>query len=393
MRKSFFLIVLIIAFQAVAQRTSVTTNNDTIETINIENPAVQDYMKDAKKTYSKDSNYQVSVITKYNFPTKYPQFTKDGSKLYWPQGKKVEWTPSTIPANIKEILITVSENSNYSKPYTFYPNNKKTNSYVIRNLLPNRTYYYKVEEILNDKTVNQTASGVFKTKGQVRMIQVRGCSNVRDLGGWETQYGPRVKYGKMFRSGNLDHITSTGIHDFCDNLNVKAELDLRKEASGRRTKSPMGEDKKYICIPHGGYLGAIKKRTSDYLQDLKWINDRLKENVSVDWHCAIGCDRCGTLTFLIEGLLGLSELDLCRDYELSTFIFSKGNKRARHSIESMISYIKSFGDPNDLKTCFYKYWLSIGANKKDLDYLIHQMLGEEVVIPKIEYKTNSNKVN
>ncbi len=369
MRKISLLLVLFIAFQVVAQ--------DNIEVINIENRAVQDYMADAEKTYTANSDYQVSVITKYNNTVKY------GKKLYWPQGKLVKWTPSPS-TTIEKIIITASENPDYSDAYTFNPDNKTASSYEIRNLLPNRIYYYKVEEFLTDGSVEEKAHGLFRTKGQVRMIQVRGCSNVRDLGGWETQYGPRVRYGIMFRSGNLDHITSKGIHDFCENLNVRAELDLRKEAASR-TKSPMGADKEYLCIPHGGYLGAIKKRGSNYLQDLKWINERLEDGVSVDWHCAIGCDRCGTLTFLIEGLLGLSELDLCRDYELSTFIFSKKNKRARGSIASMISYIKKCGSPDDdLKTCFYKYWLSIGAKKKDLDYLIHTMLGDDVVIPTIE---------
>ena len=53
-----------------------------IEVINIENKAVQDYMADAAITYSANSDYKVSVITKYNDSNKY------GKKLYWPKERK-----------------------------------------------------------------------------------------------------------------------------------------------------------------------------------------------------------------------------------------------------------------------------------------------------------------
>lgn len=370
MRKFASLLLLLLALPVLAK--------SDIEIINIENDAVRAYMADAERTYTATSDYQVSVITKYND-------SKYGSKLYWPNGKEINWTPSTSPDNIKEIRITVRDMYNPEHVYTFNPGDKKASSYTIRNLMPNVYYKYTVEEIYYSGRPSRSrrTHGQFKTTGQVRMIQVGGCVNVRDLGGWPTQYGPRVKYGKLYRSANLDHINSKGVHDFVENLNVRAELDLRSEASGRTT-SPMGSQCDYLCIPHGGYLGAITKRSGVYLQDLQWINARLREGKSVDWHCAIGCDRCGTLSFLIEGLLGLSELDLCRDYEMSTFIFSKKNKRARKSIESMMTHIKNLGNSNDsLATCFYKYWLGIGARKEDLNYLMRQMLGNDISLPNI----------
>ena len=37
------------------------------------------------------------------------------------------------------------------------------------------------------------------------------------------------------------------------------------------------------------------------------------------FHCWGGADRTGQLAFLLEGLCGVSEGDLCIDYELSTF--------------------------------------------------------------------------
>lgn len=360
MKKNLILLfAVMVAFQLWAQ--------DTIEVVNIENRAVRDYMADAQRTYTQNDDYKVSVVTKYNNSDIY------GKKLYWPNGKLVTWEPTVPPEEIKEILITVGEREDYKGAYTFNPDENDVSSYMIRNLLPNRLYYYKVEEIRVDGTVTQMAHGKFRTEGQVRMIQVRNNSNIRDLGGWPTQYGVPVKYGRLYRSGSLERTTRQGRHDFVDNLGVVAELDLRHEV--KRTTSCLGEDKDYLRISHGMYLSGIKEKNDVYVTDLRWVIMRLHEGKNVDWHCAIGCDRCGTLSFLVEGLLGLSELDLCRDYELSTFSLSRKNKRVRSPLKSMLNHIRTFGPKDDLAKCFYNYWLSIGMEKRELDYFLHIMLG------------------
>ncbi len=360
MKKNLILLfAVMVAFQLWAQ--------DTIEVVNIENRAVREYMADALRTYTQNDDYKVSVVTKYNNSDIY------GKKLYWPNGKLVTWEPTVPPEEIKEILITVGEREDYKGAYTFNPDENDVSSYMIRNLLPNRLYYYKVEEIQVDGTVTQMAHGKFRTEGQVRMIQVRNNSNIRDLGGWPTQYGVPVKYGRLYRSGSLERTTRQGRHDFVDNLGVVAELDLRHEV--KRTTSCLGEDKDYLRISHGMYLSGIKEKNDVYVTDLRWVIMRLHEGKNVDWHCAIGCDRCGTLSFLVEGLLGLSELDLCRDYELSTFSLSRKNKRVRSPLKSMLNHIRTFGPKDDLAKCFYNYWLSIGMEKRELDYFLHIMLG------------------
>ena len=125
-RKLFLLFALLFAAQVLAQ--------DDIEVINIENRAVQAYLADAARTYSQDSDYSVSVIEKYNNAGKY------GTKLYWPQGKEVFWTPTTCGDSIDEIRITVADNEFFENNYTFNPDKTSASSYVIRNLLPNKTY-------------------------------------------------------------------------------------------------------------------------------------------------------------------------------------------------------------------------------------------------------------
>lgn len=359
MKKICLFLSLLIAFSALS-------SEDTIEVVNIENRAVQDYMAHAARVYP-NTDYSVSVIVPYNSNTE-----KYGRKLFWPQGKQVSWTTTASPDDIKEVRISLSEKSNFAKAMTFNPDKESDTSFIIRNMLPNRLYYYKVEQFLYDGSHTLLTSGRFRTVGQVRMIRVHNVSNVRDLGGWPTQYGVPVQYGRLFRSANLDKINAEGIHDFVDNLGVVAELDLRRES--KLTASPMGDNIDYLLLPHGAYLSGITKRKDVYVTDMRWIIARLREGKNVDWHCAVGCDRCGTLSFLLEGLLGVSELDLCRDYELSTFMMPSKNKRERKSLEDMFPHIRSFGPDDDLAQCFYNYWRSLGLEKSELDYFMRVML-------------------
>lgn len=343
-----------------------------VEVVNIENPAVQAYMADS--TYFYDNDYSTSVIEQYNNTTLY------GSHLDWPQGKRVKWTPTTTPDNIKDILITVSENANFSSPYTHHPASLDVNSYTIRNTIPHRTYYYKVEETRNDLTVTEVARGTFATTGQVRMIRVNGARNVRDLGGWPTSFGVPVKYGKIYRSANLDALNSEGKHDFITNLGVNAELDLRADVS--YTASPVGPEVEYARFSNYMYYLGVSKLWEAYVNDFKWVIEQLSQGKVVDWHCKIGCDRCGSFTLLIEGLLGMSEADMCRDYELSTF--SEHIRPRSYGLASsgefrqMVPYIRTFGPADDLAQCFYNYWIARGMQASELDFFRNTMLGNGI---------------
>lgn len=353
-----------------------------IEMVNIENPAVAAYMADS--TYFFVSDYDSSIVMKYATPEFYSK------RRDIPNGKVVTWTPSDSTYEIAEIRITVSENDVFVGGYTYNPKSLDVSSYTIYNLLPSKYYYYKVEEILSDSSVIEKTRGEFRTVGQVRMINVDGCRNVRDFGGWKTQFGTRIRYGKLFRSGNLDDVTPWGINDFKNNLNVTAELDLR---GVKQYNSTLGPDVKFISYNNGYYYGGLSKYGSIYLKDFNWIIARMREGRSVDWHCQIGCDRCGTFSFLIGGLLGMTEIDLCRDYEMSSFA---DHVRPRSfdgedsgTFASLIPYIKFFGPEDDLAQCFYNYFVNIGVKPEDIEYFRSEMLeeipvetgGKQVVAP------------
>ena len=336
-----------------------------LEVINIEHPALQAYMADS--TYHYNDSIDVTVITKYANKELY------GTHLDRPQGKTLTWTPTTAANKIAEIRITLSEREDLCDSITCKPSANNVSSYTIRNLFPNRTYYYKAEEIHHDGSVALLAEGAFRTEGQVRMIHVDGASNVRDIGGWNTQFGVPIKYGILYRSGHMDTVSPAGYHDFVENMGVTAELDLRglfrKEPHLKQSK--LSDSIVFTRIVADSY--ALSSQREVYARCLNWIIERLKEGRIVNWHCGVGCDRCGTLSFLIEGVLGMNEIDLCRDYELSCF---RGHKRYRGHVgfRKMLPFIKKQGPEDDLAQCFYNYWIESGVSAENLEYLRSVML-------------------
>ena len=57
---------------------------------------------------------------------------------------------------------------------------------------------------------------------------------------------------------------------------------------------------------------------------------------SVFFHCTIGTDRTGTIAYFLEGLLGVSEEDRLRDYEM-TYYFGLTNRSRFHNTLSSSS--------------------------------------------------------
>ena len=356
MKKAFlFMLTILLSLQIVAQ-------DDNIEVINIENEAVRAYMKDS--TYFKTSGGWNTVVYNYSKNASY------GKNLDWPAGKLVTWTPSVPADQISDVVIMVSQDSTYRNFDTFYPDNVTDRSFTIRNLLPNTTYYYAVEEEHKNGDYKILTTGRFRTVGQVRMIQVRNAHNVRDIGGWKSLYGGTIKYGILYRSGSLETMNAKGRHDFKDNLNVRAELDLRSES--RRKNSALGEDADFLLLPTDAGTKEMTKSDPTFPKELRWIIERMKEGKSVDWHCALGCDRCGAVSFLIEGLLGMCEIDLCRDFELSSF--KAGYNRPRSHVASMLKLIKGYAPNESLAKCFYEYWKSKGMKDEELQFFINFMI-------------------
>ena len=249
-----------------------------------------------------------------------------------------------VPENNSELTVTVSENSDYSdaEVFTFAVG---TTWCELPNLIPQNTYYYKVE------AGSVLTKGQFNTEGHLRMIKTLSGFNIRDLGGWENLDGNRVRYGKLFRGGELNYghtLFQTDLDELM-RLGVGAELDFRSEdETGNESPSSsiLGDDVPYL------YLNFDFSNTSfdndENMQQFKrafeFTLNNLREEKGVYFHCRIGADRTGAFALLLDGLCGLEIDELCKEYELTSFSEAdtrKWDTDGANTIKTKINYIKS----------------------------------------------------
>lgn len=236
------------------------------------------------------------------------------------------------------------ENARVEKVFGYTP------TLELYNLIPRKTYYWKVRGTYSGDT---SEVGTFTTKeSAVRTIYVDGVSNVRDLGGYTTENGT-VNYGLLYRGGKLngtvsgESVTDDGKETMLNKLGIKTEIDLRSASDdGGQTQNAIGDGVNYVKAPFGQYANVIDyeawlnlgkdKVSGSYDANNKNTIKKLFElladegNYPIYFHCNAGADRTGTLALLINGLLGVDEQSLIKDFELTTF--SRYGKRLRSSI-------------------------------------------------------------
>lgn len=182
--------------------------------------------------------------------------------------------------------------------------------------------YNEVPNVLTP-FAGSNAAGTLKPLDALRWIRTRDNSaeawNVRDLGGWACD-GGTVKYGLLIRGGRIaaaDRAVLVG------ELGVQHEIDLRGK-EGRDpsdgdvvTESPLGSDVWFTIADKAASYALTPVATWQLY--LRCVIDAVTHREPVYFHCTAGADRTGTLACVLEGLLGMSQSDIDKDYELTTF--------------------------------------------------------------------------
>ena len=170
-------------------------------------------------------------------------------------------------------------------------------------------------------------------EGGARMIYTPSVWNVRDLGGWACT-GGRVKYGKIFRGGNFGSITAADKATIVDWLGVATDIDLRNNSeTGGITTSPLGTGVEYFHQSLDFYANAVSTSAASArtVAVLKKVMACVAANKPCYFHCMSGSDRTGTVAYLLLSLLGVSQSDKDKEYELTAFSDEADGKRFRNS--------------------------------------------------------------
>lgn len=311
------------------------------------------------------ANYSVSLINNYtNFGNK--------SLSAYPYGYTVSGVQSGQ-------IITV-----YNGSDAIFTDTISGTSYTIYNLIPGVEYLY---EIKSGSVV--TKSGYIKPVGQFRQIRTESVHNLRDLGGWAGQAGT-VKYGIIYRSGDFDSITDTDKAIMRNVLEIKEDIDLRS-ASDAGSESKLGADITFLDAPTAGYTADFSK-----IAQLKSIFTdifaRAAANEAVVFHCAAGADRTGTIAYIVLALLGVSQSDIDKDYEITTMSFSNTQShRTSDSYKSMVTGHIAGLPGSTLQEKMVRYFInSLGFSTSEINAFIADML---TGTPAGYYKVTGNYTN
>ena len=260
---------------------------------------------------------------------------------------------------------------------------------------------YKYNVFVKSSSGDEYASLEIENKQTVpgpRNLFIDGVENTRDIGGWgkmvNGEYKTFMKQGLLIRSGRFNEdkaeeikatITSEGLKEINDNLRIKTEIDLRKtstnEVGGLKDKSVLGDAVKYVQLPmayNGNNILTFKGKVSgdDYEYDnpsmIKEFFEILanRDNYPINYHCSIGKDRTGCLSYLIEGLMGFDQETMYRDYMFTNFA-DAGLCKLSDITDRYGKTINEYEHGENLQEKVYNYLNEvIGVSKEKLDNII-----------------------
>ena len=201
-------------------------------------------------------------------------------------------------------------------------------------------------------------------------INLKSVGNARELGGYPTNEGKKVKRGVLLRTAALSKISSEDIKHLTDDYHLSVIADLRMTNEVAPKPDPVIDGVKYInlrvineelfekeiekklafegnamerfkMIVESGFISqdtyvnflsekSGKKAYGDFFREL--LN--LPSGHSLLFHCTQGKDRTGCAAMLILSALGVSEDTIMKDYMLTNTFNADSIKAQRKMLLS-----------------------------------------------------------
>lgn len=285
-----------------------------------------------KKLYEESSIQDIAtaIREKNGTTTKYKVAEMGAAVRELSGSEAVEW--HQCPEAVRNYLTAVTyDPSDYSTSQiaNYAPSDAVVSNYKPIGITAGSETYYNETPNVKTPFANSSKAGTLKPLDFLRWIKTRESSaeawNVRDLGGWACD-GGTVKYGLLIRGGKLsaaDRAVLVG------EMGIQHDLDLRGREGGgsgdepEMTESPLGNDVWYTRTQQYAWYALTPVAT--WQTYFRCVFDAVTHREPVYFHCTAGADRTGTLACVLEGLLGLSQSDIDKDYELTTFYSGSGS--------------------------------------------------------------------
>ena len=199
------------------------------------------------------------------------------------------------------------------------------------------------------------------TEARTRSIALAGESNFRDLGGYATSDGRRLKWGVLFRSGELHALSDEDVRTL-ESLGVRTVVSFltsKEVASRGQDRVPQGVEELSLPI-EGGIAGELAsvvleaRQNGDFSKVPVELNPELhrmlvelgadsyaalireiiaEESLPLVFHCSHGVHRTGTAAAIILSLVGVPWETVREDYLLS-------NSTRREDVASRLEELK-----------------------------------------------------
>lgn len=214
----------------------------------------------------------------------------------------------------------------------------------------------------------RTVDGARRTVAE-RRIALEGEPNFRDLGGYQTQDGRFVKWGRLYRSGELPKLTDADLATVED-LGIKLVCDLRApgEVAIGPDRLPAGVESVSIPIVDdsqdpvaireavlAGDVSALgapgelltegnAKFVTDFSDSYATLMERVMDPASQPTilHCTAGKDRAGLGAALVLLTLGVPEKTVMEDFLLSNQYRAAANQRTLAQLAALL-------DPSEIE--------------------------------------------
>ena len=292
-----------------------------------------------------------------------PSVCDGNTELSIPNAIKLTWD---VSEDIESFVVGIGEKQDLSDQKEYHVEGKK--ELELYNLKIDTKYYWTVSEE-GSELKSETAS--FRTSDiGPRNLNIPGMTNCRDIGGYITKDGKRVRQGLLLRTGNSDNITDAGREAMRD-LGVKTEIDIRD--TGYKSASPIGSEVTYYSFRmyYNDYANYLERNCESVKSTFKVFAD--EDSYPCIYHCRIGTDRTGFVTYLLLGLFGVEEEDIYRDYLFSNFGVIEDTRTLHGSgvnnVQLYYDAINAFPGEN-LQEKVYNFLIGIGLTEDELDTII-----------------------
>ena len=169
------------------------------------------------------------------------------------------------------------------------------------------------------------------------ILELEGCFNVRDLGGYPADSGKTTRHRRFIRAGTLFGMTERGkaaLHD----LGIQCVIDLRSQREVDEHPDAVMHDRRFawfhlpmLDYVHSGitevlpedFPSSLEEMYIGLLEDSKAKFEKLftlfasPAYESYLFHCTAGKDRTGVVAMLLLALAGVDEQTIVEDYSHS----------------------------------------------------------------------------